>query len=52
MEKDPHELTNLAVDPHYSGILLRLRKQAVNEFRDKDGDFVDFLPAPMTQSLH
>ena len=51
MEKDPDELTNLAVDPDYLETLLKLREQAVNEFRKGDGDFLDFLPEPITKSL-
>ena len=49
MEKDPDELTNLAVDPDYSTLLLRMRKQIVGEFLKRDGDFVNFLPGPLKQ---
>ena len=52
MEADPDELTNLAVDPDYLETLLELRKQAVQEFRKGDGEFLDFLPSPITTSLH
>lgn len=51
LQEDPAELNNLAVDPHYSKMLMDLREQAVEEFRKGDGDFLDFLPPPLTHSL-
>ncbi len=44
LTKDPDELNNLAVDKKYHDLLVKLRKQAVEEFRKKDGAFVDHLP--------
>lgn len=46
LEKDPDELNNLAVNPEYAEKLTELRRKAVEEFRNKDGDFVDHLPEP------
>ena len=46
MEKDPDELDNLAVNAKYHKKLIELRIKAVEEFRNKDGDFVDHLPEP------
>jgi arylsulfatase A-like enzyme len=46
LEKDPGELTNLAVDQEYKNKLSELRDRAVKEFKRKDGDFVDHLPKP------
>ncbi|MBT4512500.1 MAG: DUF4976 domain-containing protein, partial [Chloroflexi bacterium] len=46
LEKDPDELNNLAVNPEYKTKLTKLRLKAVEEFRKKDGDFVDHLPEP------
>ncbi len=46
MEKDPDELNNLAVNPEYHTKLTALRRKTVEEFRKKDGDFVDHLPEP------
>ena len=46
MEKDPDELDNLAVNAKYHEKLIELRLKAVEEFRNKDGDFVDHLPEP------
>lgn len=43
---DPHELTNLAVLPEHRSRLRALRQRAIIETRDKDGPFVDDLPAP------
>ena len=46
LEKDPDELDNLAVNAEYAQKLIELRDKAVEEFRNKDGDFVDHLPEP------
>jgi hypothetical protein len=46
MQEDPDELNNLAVNPGYAEKLIGLRQKAVEEFRKKDGDFVDHLPEP------
>lgn len=46
LEKDPGELNNLAVNPEYRERLAQLRLKAVDEFRKKDGNFVDYLPEP------
>ena len=46
LKKDPDELNNLAVSPEYHTKLIPLRRKAVEEFRKKDGDFVDHLPEP------
>ena len=46
LEKDPDELNNLTVNPEYHTKLTTLRGKAVEEFRKKDGDFVDHLPEP------
>jgi len=51
MEKDPDELTNLAVDPAYSELLLRMRKQTASEFRKRDGEFINYLPVPAEQNF-
>lgn len=50
MEKDPDELDNLAVNAKYHEKLIELRLKAVEEFRKKDGDFVDHLPEPKQAS--
>ena len=50
MEKDPDELDNLAVNAKYHEKLIELRLKAVEEFRNKDGDFVDHLPEPKQAS--
>lgn len=41
-----HELNNLAVNPEQADKLTELRLKAVEEFRNKEGDFVDHLPEP------
>ena len=46
METDPDELSNLAVSPEHQGLLTKLRTKTVEEFRKKDGEFVDHLPEP------
>ena len=51
LEKDPDELNNLAVDSQHHTLLKRLREKAVEEFRKKDGSFVDYLPIPKIISL-
>ena len=51
LEKDPDELNNLAVDSKHHTLLKRLREKAVEEFRKKDGSFVDYLPIPKIISL-
>jgi len=40
------ELNNLAVNAEYAQKLIELRDKAVEEFRNKDGDFVEHLPEP------
>ena len=35
METAPDELNNLAVNPEYQGLLTKLRRKAVEEFREK-----------------
>ena len=40
------ELNNLAVNVEYADKLTELRLKAVEEFRNKDGDFVEHLPEP------
>ncbi len=49
LDKDPRELTNLAVNPEYAQLLKRLREKAVVEIRKKDGEFIDHLPEPKGQ---
>ena len=44
LQQDPMELNNLAVDVKFVEILRRLRAKAIDEFRDKDGGFVEYLP--------
>ena len=44
LKKDPMELNNLAVDINFSKTLRRLRARAIEEFRKKDGKFVEYLP--------
>ncbi|MBT3194557.1 MAG: sulfatase-like hydrolase/transferase [Verrucomicrobia bacterium] len=51
LERDPDELNNLAVNPEYTAKLAELRDRAVEEFRKKDGDFVDHLPEPRGMPL-
>jgi arylsulfatase A-like enzyme len=46
LQEDPLELTNLAVDPNFASRLKRLREEAAHEVRQKNGEFVDCLPAP------
>ncbi len=46
LEQDPDELNNLAVNAGNHEKLTELRRKAVEEFRNKDGDFVDHLPEP------
>jgi len=46
LQSDPEELNNLAVDAQFASQLKLLREKAVVEVRKKDGQFVDFLPAP------
>ena len=50
LEQDPDELNNLAVNADYADKLTELRGKAVEEFRNKDGDFVDHLPEPRQAS--
>ena len=44
LENDPEELNNLAVHPEYREMLAKLRQKAEEEFRKKDGAFIDYLP--------
>lgn len=46
LETDPDELNNLAVNPEFHQKLLALREKALVEFKNKGGDFVDYLPPP------
>lgn len=45
---DPEEWNNLAVDAAYTAQLQTLRERAILEFRGRDGEFVDYLPAPLS----
>lgn len=47
LSSDPEELNNLSVDPAYRSKLRELRHEAVEAFRTKDDDFVDYLPEPL-----
>lgn len=46
LQRDPGELTNLAVLPDQQDRLRKLRTAAAAAVRRKDGSFVDHLPAP------
>ena len=48
LEKDPEELNNLAINPEYISKLKNIRAKTIEEFRRKDGDFIDLLPSPRT----
>lgn len=50
LQGDPDELTNLAVEPRYQQELADLRQEAAVAVREKDGAFIDHLPAPRVQS--
>lgn len=50
LKQDPDELNNLAVNAGYYEKLTELRRKTVEEFRKKDGDFVDHLPEPKQAS--
>ena len=50
LQTDPDELNNLAVTPQFHQRLLGLRTAAVDEFRKRDGDFVNYLPQPKIRS--
>lgn len=46
LNKDPEELNNLAVSSQHHDLLKKLRVSTVEEMQKKDGDFVQYLPAP------
>jgi arylsulfatase A-like enzyme len=46
LDKDGKELNNLAVNPGYTYLLKKLREKATVEIRKKNGEFIDYLPAP------
>jgi len=46
LNEDPDELNNLAVNPQHHDLLKKLRIRTVEEMQKKDGDFVQYLPAP------
>ena len=46
LDTDPDELDNLAVQKEHRDLLLQLRKEAEQEFLNRDGDFVKLLPRP------
>ena len=46
LNKDPEELNNLAVSSQHHDLLKKLRVRTVEEMQKKDGDFVQYLPAP------
>jgi hypothetical protein len=46
IEKDPRELTNLALNPAYQGVVERLRASMVEQLRLKHAGLVDHMPPP------
>ena len=46
IERDPRELTNLALDPSYRDVLRQLRNRMVKELKAKDAGFIDRMPVP------
>jgi len=46
LNEDPEELNNLAVNPQHYELLKKLRFKTVEEMQKKDGEFVQYLPAP------
>ena len=44
LETDPDELHNLAVSKKYHELLSKYRKQILEEFKDQDATFLEFLP--------
>ena len=46
LNKDAMELNNLAVNPEYRPLLEKLREKAAIEIRNKNGEFIDYLPEP------
>lgn len=46
IERDPRELTNLALDPSYRDVLRQLRNRMVKELKAKDAEFIDRMPVP------
>ena len=44
LDKDPEELTNLALDPNYAETLGRFRQALIDELRRTDAGMVDHLP--------
>lgn len=47
LDNDPEELINLAVKPDFKPLLRQMREQLVQEFREKDCEFLDLLPEPI-----
>lgn len=50
LQSDPEELHNLALEPQYRSLLVKLRSQAISELRRTDAGFVDKLPPASTDS--
>lgn len=50
LNRDPHELTNLAFDPSYQPLLSTYRNRTIDELRRTDGALVNHLP-PIRTSL-
>jgi hypothetical protein len=46
IENDPHELTNLALDPAYRSTLTELRSRMLGELDRMDAGLVKNLPEP------
>ena len=46
LNEDPEELNNLAASHQHHELLKKLRIRMVEEMQKKDGDFVQYLPAP------
>ena len=46
LNEDPEELNNLAVNSQHHELLRKLRVRMIEEMQKKDGDFVQYLPAP------
>jgi arylsulfatase A-like enzyme len=46
LKNDPEELNNLAVNSQHHDLLKKLRVRTVEEMQKKNGDFVQYLPAP------
>ncbi len=48
LQKDPHELTNLALNPRHSGRLAAYRTKAIKELRRTEAPFANAMPKPST----